>query len=182
MNINWDIVIKIAVPLGTLILGKYLDRWLYRRPKLISYLGHTSAFNVQSEPPINIHTHAIVLKNAGRATANQVRVGHHILPDNFLVYPQVPHSVERSQGTAAEIVIPRLVPGEQITISYLYFPPLIWNQINSYTKSDVGYAKILNVLPTPQRSKWASAILWTLIFIGTVSVIYAVIELIRKFV
>ena len=179
MKVDWDIVIKIIVPLGTLVLGKYLDRWLSRRPKLISYLGHTSAFNMRAPPPVTVHTHAIVVRNAGRATANQVRVGHHFLPDNIQLYPAVPHTIERTEGGGAEIVIPKLVPGEQVTISYLYFPPILWNQINSYTKSDEGFAKILNVLPTPQMPKWLLSTLWALIFVGVVSLIYLLIELIR---
>jgi hypothetical protein len=179
MKINWDLVVKIIVPLGTLVLGKYFDRWLSRRPKLISYLGHTSAFNVHSTPPVTIHTHAIVVRNAGRATANQVRIGHHVLPENIQLSPPVPHTIERIEGGGAEIVIPKLVPGEQVTVSYLYFPPLLWSQIHSYTKSDEGFAKILNVLPTPQLPKWLVSTLWTLIFIGVVSLIYLLIEFIK---
>lgn len=179
MKVNWDIVIKIVVPLGTLVLGKYLDRWLSKRPKLISYLGHTSAFNVRSNPPVTVHTHAIVVRNAGRKTANQVRIGHHIFPENYQIYPCVPHTVERTQGEAAEIVIPQLVPGEQVTVSYLYFPPLLWSQIHAYTKSDEGYAKILNVLPTPQLPKWLIAAIWSLIFVGVVSLLYLAIGLVR---
>jgi hypothetical protein len=179
MNVNWDIVIKIVIPLGTLILGKYLDRWLSKRPKLIVYLGHSSAFNVRSQEPFTVHTHAIVVRNTGRETANQVRVGHNVLPDNYQLYPAVPYTVECTQGGIAEIVIPKLVPGEQITISYLYFPPLLWNQINAYTKSDEGFAKVLNVLPTPQLSKWLVAIMWSLIFIGVVSLVYLVMGFIE---
>lgn len=131
MKINWGIVIKIVVPLGTLLIGKYIDSWLSKKSKIISYLGHTSAFNLRGEKPLTVHTHSIVVRNIGRATANQVRVGHYVLPDNFRIYPNVSHSIERIEGGGAEIVIPKLVPGEQVTVSYLYFPPLIWNQINS---------------------------------------------------
>jgi hypothetical protein len=180
MNINWDIIIKIIVPLGTLILGKYLDRWLSKRPKLIVYLGHSSAFNVRSQPPITVHTHAIVVRNAGRETANQVRIGHNVLPENYQLYPAVPHTIECSQGGVAEIVIQKLVPGEQITISYLYFPPLLWSQINAYTKSDEGFAKALNVIPTPQLPQWLVVTMWSLIFVGVVSLIYLFISFIER--
>lgn len=179
MKTNWDIVIKIIVPLGTLVLGKYLDRWFSKRPKLISYLGHTSAFAVRSNPPCTVHTHSIVVRNAGRETAHNVRIGHNILPDNYLLYPAVPHTVEGAPDAIKEIVISKLVPEEQITISYLYAPPVFWNQINTYIKSDEGYAKILNVLPTPQLSKWWIRILWGLIFVGSVATIYFIIELVK---
>jgi len=176
MKINWDVVIKIIIPLGTLLLGKYLDRWFTKRPRLISYLGHASSFNLRGEHPIIIHTHAIVVRNAGKEAANNVRIGHNVLPDNYQLYPPVPHTVEHSPGGIAEIVIPKLVAEEQITVSYIYFPPLLWSQIHVYTKSDEGFAKILNVLPTPQISKWMSLVIWILIFIGSVSLIYLIVE------
>lgn len=182
MNIDWDIIIKIAVPLGTLVLGKYLDQWLAKKSKLIIYLGHASSFTLRFEKPSIVHTHAIVLRNAGRQTANNVRIGHHVLPDNYQLYPVVAHTVERNSDGVAEILIPKMVPGEQITISYLYFPPLLWSQIHSYTKSDEGFAKALNVLPTPQLPKWVLNILRVILFIGVVSILYVIIEILLRFV
>ncbi|MFA5167146.1 MAG: hypothetical protein WC530_01300 [Candidatus Omnitrophota bacterium] len=182
MDINWDIVIKIIIPFGTLILGKYLDDWLSKKPKLISYLVHASAFNVQSNPPCIVYTHSIVVRNVGRKAAHNVRIGHNTLPDNYQLFPAIPHSVEGKTDAIREIVIPQLVPNEQITVSYLYAPPLIWSQINTYTKSDEGFAKILNVLPTPQLSKKWIRILRTLLFFGVIFVIYLIIELIKWFI
>jgi hypothetical protein len=86
------------------------------------------------------------------------------------------------QGGGAEIVIPKLVPSEQVSISYLYFPPLLWSQIHAYTKSDEGFAKIINVLPTPQLPKWIANLIWLLVFIGVVSLLYLSIEVCRWFI
>ena len=181
MNVNWDLVIKIAVPLGTLVLGRFLDRWLTKKPKLISYLGHVSAFTLSDERRTQVFTHAIVIRNTGREAANNVRVGHHVLP-NYQLSPSVHHTVEQIQTGGTEIVIPKLVPGEQVTVSYLYFPPLTWDRINSYTKSDEGFARILNVIPTPQPPRWIVRLLWFLIFVGVVTLIYLAIEAGRKFI
>src|SRR5437867_3125648 len=145
MPFDIDLAVKIVVPLGALVLGKYLDRWLTKRPKLISYLVHTSAFTLRGDTPGTFHTHAIVVRNVGRMAANNVRIGHFVLPEHFQLFPSISHTVERNVG---EIIIPKLVPDEQITVSYLYFPPLLWSQIHAYTKSDEGFAKILTVLPT----------------------------------
>ena len=180
MSIDWNLVVKISVPLGTLVLGKYLDRWLAKRPKLISYLGHVSSFTLHGQNPMQVYTHAIVVKNAGRVAANNIRVGHNVLPQNYQLIPSVPHTVVQIQTGGAEILIPKLVPNEEITISYLYFPPLTWNQINSYTKSDEGFAKVLNVLPIPRPSKWVIALLWALIFIGVVSLLYLGVDFVRR--
>src|SRR5690242_3326363 len=149
MAFDLDLAIKITVPLATLVLGKYLDRWLTKRPKVIVYLGHASVFTLRSENPATIHTHSIVVRNVGTVAANNVRIGHSILPDNFQLYPSISHTVERDGGRIAEIIIPTLVPDEQVTISYLYVPPLIWNQLRAYRTSDGGFGKVFHVLPTP---------------------------------
>ena len=123
MPLDLDLAAKISVPVLSLLLGKYLDRWITKRPKLISYLGHASAFTLRGDKPGTFHTHSIVVRNAGRLAANNVRIGHNILPEHFQLYPAIAHTVERNPGNIAEIIIPKLVPDEQITISYLYFPP-----------------------------------------------------------
>jgi hypothetical protein len=46
-----------------------------------------------------------------------------------------------------DIVIPKLIPGEQVTISYLYFPPMTFDQVNDGIKCDQGFAQAIPVLP-----------------------------------
>ncbi|MCX5698186.1 MAG: hypothetical protein NTX01_00585 [Candidatus Omnitrophica bacterium] len=173
-GINWNLVINIGVPLLTLFLGRYLDRVLEKRPKLISYLGHVSAFSLQDEKNTQVFTHSIVLLNTGRKTANNIRIGHNYMP-KFNIYPNVSHTVENVSGGGAEILIPKLVPKEQLTISYLYFPPVTWDKINLYTKSDEGLAKVINVIPTPLLPKWVINVLRILIFIGIVTILYLIV-------
>ena len=67
-------------------------------------------------------THSVVLRNSGRRPATNVRLAHPYLPD-FNVFPSVGYRVENLPGGGREIVMPTLVPNEQVTISYLYFPP-----------------------------------------------------------
>ena len=181
MSIDWELVKNIGLPLATLVLGKYLDRWLAKRPRLIVYLGHVSSFTVQGQTPIQVFTHAIVVRNAGRLAANNVRIGHNVLPPHYQLLPSIPHSVVQVPSGGAEILIPKLVPDEQVTISYLYQPPLTWDRVNAYTKSDEGFAKVLNVLPTPQLPKWMIVLLWVLIFIGITSLLYLGIYFIQWF-
>jgi hypothetical protein len=177
--IDVDLLLRIAGPLGTLILGKYLERWMAKRPRLVSYVGHVSAFILTGDTnPTTVHTHAIVVLNTGRLKATNVRIGHYVIPRNYTLFPSVAHRLEeRSDGTA-DIVIDVLVPGEQVTISYLYFPPQLFNQFHSYTKSDEGFAKILTVLPTPQYPRWILRTLKFLVYIGVIALGYAFVELI----
>jgi hypothetical protein len=177
VNIEWELVAQVAVPTATLFLGKYLDLRFFRS-KLITYLVHASAFTL---PAGIVHTHSIVVRNAGRETAKDVRIGHKVLPPHFQIFPAVPHTPTQSTTGISEIVISKMVPNEQITISYLYFPPLYVNQIHAYIKSDEGFARELNVLPTPQLPRWQVMILRFLLFVGTVSLLYVLVELVRRF-
>jgi hypothetical protein len=80
------------------------------------------------------------------------------------------------QGGQKEIVIPKLIPKKQITITYLYVPPLTWDKVNTHLESDSGPIKVLNVLPTVQLPKWLLLLLWTLIGYGTIGVLYTLYE------
>jgi hypothetical protein len=185
MTIDWELVVKIAVPLATFAAGKWLDHWLTKRSKLVTYFGHASAFTVRGVPPhpdFSVNTHAIVVANVGKLTATNVRICHLELPENYQLFPAIPHSIECGQGTYREILIPKLVPNEQVTVSYLYYPPLFVDQIHVGTKSDEGFAKVLNVLPTPQMARWKYWSVWAFAYLGAASALYIVIELLRKLV
>ncbi len=166
MNLDPEVIAKIAGPALSLIVGGVVKHYAEARSKVVSFIGHASAFTLQGEKPVIIHTHSVVVRNAGRKAAKNVRLVHAVLPINITVYPPVAYSIERNPDGSGEIVIPALVPKEQVTVSYLYFPPLLWNQINVNTKSEDGFAKIINVIPMPQPNKAVIAGIWALVFIG----------------
>ena len=178
MKYDFVAIAKIISPLITLVVGVLIKHYTERRSKIISYLGHVSAFTLNDANRTPVFTHSIIVRNAGRKTATNIRLGHNVMPPNVSLYPNIPYKVENTQEGASEIVIPQLVPKEQITISYLYFPPTTWDKVNSYTKSDEGFAKIINVIPIPQPAKWALGIVWLLMFIGASFLIYWLIRLI----
>ena len=173
MEISWDIVARIAAPLIALVVGAALNRWLEKKPKVISYLANASVHrtNPPGRDPINVHTHSIVMRNAGSQPAHNVRLGHSYLPD-FTVYPDINYDVVDLPGGGKEILIPLLVPQKQVTISYLYFPPMTWNQVNTHVESDEGPVKILTVLPQPQQPRWLIRALQTLVFVGATATLY----------
>jgi hypothetical protein len=139
-------------------------------------LDTLSAFQVQQAnpelAPLVVHTHAVVVRNVGRLPARNVRLGHNVLPPNFTIYPPRLSRIERLPGDRNEIVFDTLVPGEQLTISYLYQPPLTWNQINTDVRSDEGLAQVINVLPARQYPKWLIRVLTFLLIIGAVASLY----------
>jgi hypothetical protein len=177
VTLDSEIIAKVAGPILSLVLGVVIKHYTEARSKLISFVGHTSAFTIQGDVPTVVHTHAIVVRNAGRKAATNVRLTHAVLPPNITVYPPVQYSVERNPEGAGEILFPVLVPREQVTVSYLYFPPLVWSQINSNTKSDEGFAKIVNAIPTPQPSKTLLAALLFLMFVGASFLFYWLVRL-----
>lgn len=171
MSIDIDVIGKLVAPIVTAMVGFVVKRYFEARPKLITYLVHASAIPLGDEKKTNVNTHSIVVRNAGKRTAHDVRIGHNFLPA-FQIYPQLAHEVVRGAGNSAEIIIPTLVPGEQINISYLYFPPDVWSQVHSYCKSDEMAAKYINVIPAAQLNKIQLSIIWTLLFIGATTLVY----------
>ena len=180
MRIDWTLFARYAAPIVALFAGAVLNRLLERREKLISYLWHANAVTVRPPGgvPQAVHMHSIVVRNAGRTPSLNVRIGHTVLPD-FSVFPSVAYEVHELASGGKEILFPSLVPGEQVIVAYLYFPPLLWSGVNTYTKSDGGLAKILQVLPTPQPSRRLQLIAGVLMLLGTVTLIYAAGQILR---
>ena len=148
--------------LGT-FTGAVITKHVEGKADLVSFFGHSSAFTVNQpgQPPFVIHTHDVVIQNVGKKPANNVRVSHAILPDQFNVFPSVPYTVEQLPDGKKDIVIPRLVPRQQIVISYLYYPPLMWNQVHAGIRSDEGFARQQEVqlqrkTPTWLKRRWRS--------------------------
>ena len=175
-------ILKITSPILTTIIGAIVKHFTEARSKIISYLGHVSAFTLNNEQKTQVYTHSIIVRNAGRKSAKNIRVGHYVLPPEFNIFPPIQFSIEHNPKGEAEILIPILVPNEQITISYLYFPPLTWANINSYTKSDDGFANIINAIPIPQPSRWVIFAVWVLMFVGASFLIYLIMKLITTLI
>ncbi len=172
MQFDIEVFAKLLSPLIAALIGAIAKRYFEGKPKLISYLVHSSSIPLNDEKNTQVNTHCIVVRNAGKRTSLNIRIGHSFLPKGFKVYPPVNYSVIESPSGSAEILIPTLVPGEEVSVSYLYFPPLTWNQVNAYTKSDEGFAKIINAIPTPQPSKFVVLIIWLLMFLGASTLTY----------
>ncbi len=183
MSIDWMVVATIAAPIITLFVGVWVDRRFENRPTLISYFGNVAAFTHTTEAglQIQIHTHTVVLRNAGRRSATNVRLHHATLPD-FNIWPQVVYHVEELADRSKDIVIPTLVPGEQITLSYLYFPPITVVQVNAGIKCDQGFAKQIPVLLQRQYPRWISILAAMLMLIGIISILYLAYVALSRFV
>lgn len=183
MSIDLSILTQIVVGVLLLFAGGWISRLFERRPRLVVFYGHVGQFRLQTSAPNIVHTHAVVIRNGGRAPAKNVRVPHNgpLASANIHVSvdPPVPHTVQPLPNNREEILFPTLPAKTQVTVSYLYFPPITFNQINTPIYSDEGPAKVINVLPQVQWSKWVLLPLWALVFIGGISVCYELVELTR---
>lgn len=180
MDIDWQLAGRIAGPIALLVLGAFIKRWFERRPVLISYYAHTSSvmFTPREEGrrPFPIHTHAIVLKNDGGLAATNVRLRHRALPDfpDFTIWPPIEHRVEMLPDGSRDIVIPQILSKEQLTITYLYFPPLLWNEINAGIRSDQGFARPIPAVMQRWLPPWLIFVLRFILVVGIATIIYFV--------
>jgi hypothetical protein len=172
---DYAILAKIISPLITAIAGALIKKYAEAKPKLLNYLIHASAIPLNDQAGTTVNTHSVVVRNSGKKTAHNVRMGHNYLPQGFQVFPRVQYEVVKSDNGAAEIIIPNLVPNEQVTISYLYFPPTAWTSINSYCKCDEAMAEYINVVPTKQLNKAQYYALSALVFLGAAGLVYFVL-------
>jgi hypothetical protein len=172
-GVDWTLVVNITIPLLSAAIGALITKVLERRPKLVSFIGHVSTFrasppNVQ---PFLVYTHTVIIRNSGRSVATNVRVTHKTLPD-VNVFPPIQYTVEELPGGSRDIVIPRLVAGQQIVLSYMYVPPLTAGDVHAGVASDQGFAKELNVLLQPVAPRWFLRGMMVLLIVGAVTLLY----------
>lgn len=180
-QLDWMTLATVAGPLIGVAFGSWLTHYIESQPRLVSYISHSAAIMTPSQsvgsPPLVVHTHSVVVKNTSRRLAANIRVGHKILPA-YSIYPSTQCSVVAMQDGTSEIVIPQLVSSEQITISYLYFPPVTYGEVNTYVKSDEGFAKILPVQLVAPTSPFIKFISSALMIVGAASIGYLMIRLV----
>ena len=178
MDLN--LLAKISTPIVTLFLGIIINRLIESREKLIAHIGYIASHNTvakeEGQEPSIVNTHSVIIKNVGRKAAKNVRLGHNYLPD-VTVYPDIKYLINALPGGGKEIVFPTLTPKKEVMISYLYFPPNVWSEINTHIESDKGPAKVVQVLLQPQSRSWVLIVTRLLIIIGIISIVYVSIEI-----
>ncbi|MFB9244839.1 hypothetical protein IV454_14535 [Massilia antarctica] len=175
MNMDFEVVARLLAPTVSALLSGIIKRALDARASLTEHIGHVSTFELNDDIKTKVFTHSLFLKNRGRKTVENVRVVHNVLPQNIFIHPPVEYS---TNARTNEIIIPRLVPKESITISYLYYPPLTCGHVHLHVKSDVGFAKSLEVVEIVRPSRIFNWMFLALCFIGASYLIYWIIKLV----
>jgi hypothetical protein len=152
-----------------------INRILTDKAKIYCYYGHSASVKTNVldlyKNPVIVNTHAIYIENKGRKTANKVKVGHIFLPD-FQIFPSKQYNINLLPDGSHEVEIENILPKELIVINYLYFPPSLYNEINTYVTYEEGYAKIVNVQLTIKFPKYVELISWFLILTGIATLLY----------
>jgi len=183
-GVNWQPIATIAAPIITFFLGIAWQRWLENRPVLISHYGHVASFvfHPAGAPPAVINTHAVVLRNASRKPATNARLHHHGTVPDFTIWPQINYQVDQLPGGNQDILIPSLVPGQEISVSYLYFPPRTYQQVNAGIDCDRGGARAIPVLLQRVYPRWVVNVSRALALIGLCTVAVLVYRIAVNFV
>jgi hypothetical protein len=172
----------------TLLIGIFFNRIFENKPRLITYFGHVSAGKIrpQQQSELDVFTLSVVIKNVGQKPTTNIRVNHNPLiidiHSMISVYPPNRYNIEKIPGGGEEIYFDRLLAGEEIMITYVYFPPLRFDQVVTQVKSDECIAKRVNVLLNRQYPAWFLNLLRVLLFVGFVSTVYLIFLFIRALI
>ena len=176
--VDWQLFVTVATPILTLFVGVWVNRRFENRPVLLSHWGHVSSFNYQRGDGTTgiVNTHSVVIRNAGRKAATNVRLSHTHLPD-FNIWPPVEYELKEVPNSGQDIVIPTVVPNQQLSISYLYFPPVTYANVNAGVKCDGGFATQIPVLLQRQHPNWFNFSAVALMIVGIAALVYGLFEL-----
>jgi hypothetical protein len=132
----WSAVGYVVTVAVTAAVTLAVNRSLEKRARLLVYYGHAAAFTLRGG--ITFHLHNIVLWNAGRKSATNVRIDHVVLPEEYNLFPQVPYTEGRRPNGSGLIQIHRIVPGQELSIYYVYPPAIVYSQIHASITHDDG--------------------------------------------
>jgi hypothetical protein len=178
MKINWTLVVMLAA-LIALFVGAWLNRRLESRAALTTFFGHVAAFTVTPPGgvPTGVHTHAVVIRNASRRLVTNVRLHHNGPVPDGAIWPDIDHHRQVLPGGNEDIVIPSLPPGRELIVSYLYFPPLLYNLVNAGIDCDQGIVQHIPVLLQRQLPRWIRRTNLITQIIGIVALLYVAYRL-----
>lgn len=173
--IDWVLVGTIAAPIIALFVGAAFERWRESRPVLTTFFGHVAAFTITPPgggAPVGVHTHAVVIRNSSRKVVTNVRLHHGGPVPHVRIWPDIDHHRQVLPGGTEDIVIPAMPPGRELIVSYLYFPPLLFNQINAGIDCDQGPAHAIPVLLLRQLPPWIRRVNLATQILGIVTLLY----------
>lgn len=178
-NLVLDIIKLVAAPLFAGIVQYTIKNYYEKGPRVIHYLLHASANQVsfEGQPSFPVWSHGLVVRNVGDKPAHNVKIYNAQVQGlyHFSIWPEMRFETTELPNGGKEICIPILVPNEQITLSYLYSPPVMVIQFMHAVKHDEGFSNGIAVFPAPIPSVPQLWVYKVLAFIGLSTVIYLAI-------
>ncbi|MEH6672695.1 hypothetical protein [Halopseudomonas sp.] len=91
-----ELIAKIAAPFLSLITAALLKHYFENKSRLVTYMGPAAAFPKIGGP--QTHTHSVVLQNAGKKSATNVRIPHGVpmAGVDLQLYPPMHYTIELS--------------------------------------------------------------------------------------
>lgn len=179
MESQWLVIATIAGPIAAVIISAIVVNLLQQRPRLLTWYHYTTTVTLPATPPATtqttVNTHAFVVRNEGKLPAHNVSVSHFVLPA-YNVYPLVPHRREDLPTGGVALIFPTLAPKEQVTITYLYVPPLVWSGVNAGVRSDDAVAEPIIALTVRKFPQWVYLALGALIYLGVAAATYLLVR------
>jgi hypothetical protein len=75
LSIDFSLLTNIAEKIILLFAGGLVGRFFERRARVVVFYSHVGQFRLQSQQqPGLVHTHSVVIRNAGRIAAHNVHV------------------------------------------------------------------------------------------------------------
>ena len=174
LGLSVDEWMKIVSLLGTFIAWLQVNR---RRARLEAFFTHGAAHPIPGGQSY-IHTHSLVVRNAGSQSATGVCISHSFMPPNtdIQMYPDRPYTNTQFGQSGSEIRIDRLRPKEQITLSYLYPGPTLFSQFGTLVKFDEGFGQFFEIQQVPLFPPWVRGVIFYLMTAGFCFSIYMALK------
>lgn len=167
-------VVTVVAPIVAAVGGYFGKRALDLKPRVVAFMASANSvvMGKGTDTETTIHSHVLIIRNDGGLAARDVRITHDIFPPGLSVYPGIEYRAFENPQGQTELQFPLLAPGQQVSVSYMYFPPLIWPQINCDVYSENGRAERVTLLPKPKPARWIVSLRYVLMFTGAWALIY----------
>jgi hypothetical protein len=170
---------EIALVLITALVTRALDYLFAKRVKLFYFFTNGAQFNIPNAPTSTL---TLAVWNSGKATAENVRVTHYRLPNLYQVWPPKATTVENLPSGHQDLIIPEILPGEIVFVSYLEFitplTPVLHGQIIVRVAAKDNQAKPMSFQFTRLYSQWFNRTVQVLFTVGAVVAVYYLFHLI----
>lgn len=179
INVLQSLIAGIISFVFTLLL--WLIQYLYeKKARLVYYLGGASDFsNVlvqEGQPLVNVYSHTLVVKNIGKAVAEQVEIYQGLKPIAFSIFPDIRHAIEQPTGEDVKhiIKIDYLEPDGELTLSYLYnYPHQPANFVSKIRCKD-GSGTPISVFPVRALPPYINLLIKVVFYFGLLTILFLV--------